>query len=95
MVKSVPKIIIPQDRENFEYLVNRCDQYAQRHYGRISAVILRLSAENVGLIRWTPTLLLRRKAAGDKTACFAATPSLTSYGILGRENLFEVKQWVK
>lgn len=39
MVNSVPKIIITQDKENFEYLVNRCDQYAQRHYGRISAVI--------------------------------------------------------
>lgn len=39
MVDKVPKIINPQDKENYEYLVNRCDQYAKRHYGRISAVV--------------------------------------------------------
>lgn len=32
MVDKVPKIINPQDKENYEYLVNRCDQYAKRHY---------------------------------------------------------------
>lgn len=39
MVDKVPKIINPQDKENYKYLVNRCDQYAKRHYGRISAVV--------------------------------------------------------
>ena len=39
MVDKVPKMINPQDKENYEYLVNRCDQYAKRHYGRISAVV--------------------------------------------------------
>lgn len=39
MVDKIPKIINPQDKENYEYLVDRCDQYAKRHYGRISAVV--------------------------------------------------------
>lgn len=39
MVDKVPKTINPQDKENYKYLVNRCDQYAKRHYGRISAVV--------------------------------------------------------
>ena len=38
-IQSFPKIINPQDKENYKYLVNRCNQYAKRHYGRISAVV--------------------------------------------------------
>lgn len=39
MMSKVPKIIVPQDKENYEYLLNRCDQYARQHFGRIYAVV--------------------------------------------------------
>ena len=39
MVDKVPKSVNPQDKENYEYLVNRCDQFAKEHCGRIFAVV--------------------------------------------------------
>ena len=39
MMNKVPKIIVPQDKENYEYLLNRCNQYAEQHYGRIRGVV--------------------------------------------------------
>jgi hypothetical protein len=29
---------VPQDKENYDYLVERCDQFVRRHHGRIRAV---------------------------------------------------------
>ena len=39
MVDKIPKIIVPQDKENYDYLVERCDQFVRRHHGRIRAVV--------------------------------------------------------
>lgn len=39
MMNKVPKIIVPQDKENYEYLLSRCNQYAEQHYGRIRGVV--------------------------------------------------------
>ena len=39
MVDKIPKIIVPQDKENYDYLVKRCEQFVRKHYGRIHAVV--------------------------------------------------------
>ena len=36
---AIPKIIVPEDQANYEYLLERCDQFAQDHHGRIHAVV--------------------------------------------------------
>ena len=36
---AIPKVIVPEDKENYEYLLNRCDDYAKRHHGRICGVV--------------------------------------------------------
>ncbi len=36
---AIPKIVVPKDKENYEYLLNRCDDYAKRHHGRIRGVV--------------------------------------------------------
>ena len=36
---SIPKVVVPKDKENYEYLLNRCDDYAKRHHGRIRGVV--------------------------------------------------------
>ena len=32
---AIPKVVVPKDKENYDYLLNRCDDYAKRHHGRI------------------------------------------------------------
>lgn len=39
MMDKIPKMIVPQDKENYEYLLARCDQFVKRHHGRIYAVV--------------------------------------------------------
>ncbi|CAK7024245.1 MAG: hypothetical protein EUB_02265 [Eubacterium sp.] len=39
MMDSIPKVIVPEDKANYEYLLTRCDEFAKKHYGRISAVV--------------------------------------------------------
>ena len=39
MMDQILKMIVPQDRENYEYLLARCDQFVKRHHGRIYAVV--------------------------------------------------------
>lgn len=39
MMDKIPKVIVPEDKKNYEYLLERCDEYAKKHYGRISAVV--------------------------------------------------------
>jgi hypothetical protein len=34
-----PEGVVPKDKENYEYLLNRCDDYAKRHHGRIRGVV--------------------------------------------------------
>ena len=36
---AIPKIIVPEDKANYEYLLERCDRFAQEHHGRIHAVV--------------------------------------------------------
>ena len=36
---AIPKVVVPKDKENYEYLLNRCDDYAKRHHGRIRGVV--------------------------------------------------------
>ena len=48
-----------------------------------------------GLDPLDTNLVVADESRTDKTICLAVTPSLKSYGISGRERLFEVKQRVK
>lgn len=36
---AIPKVVVPKDKENYDYLLNRCDDYAKRHHGRIRGVV--------------------------------------------------------
>lgn len=36
---AIPKIVVPKDKENYEYLLKLCDDYAKRHHGRIRGVV--------------------------------------------------------
>lgn len=36
---AIPKVIVPEDKENYEYLLQRCDNFAKRHHGRIRGVV--------------------------------------------------------
>ena len=36
---AIPKVIVPEDKENYEYLLKQCDDYAKRHHGRIRGVV--------------------------------------------------------
>lgn len=36
---AIPKVVVPKDKENYEYLLNRCDNYAKRHHCRIRGVV--------------------------------------------------------
>ena len=36
---AIPKVVVPKDKENYEYLLDRCDDYAKRHHGRICGVV--------------------------------------------------------
>ena len=36
---AIPKVVVPKDKENYDYLFNRCDDYAKRHHGRIRSVV--------------------------------------------------------
>lgn len=38
-MNRIPKVIVPQDKENYEFLVPLCDEIAKRHHGRIRAVV--------------------------------------------------------
>ena len=36
---AIPKVIVPEDKESYEYLLKQCDDYAKRHHGRIRGVV--------------------------------------------------------
>ena len=36
---KIPKIIIPEDKKNYEYLLERCDAFVERHRGRIEGIV--------------------------------------------------------
>ncbi len=36
---AIPKVIVPEDKENYEYLLKQCDDYAKKHHGRIRGVV--------------------------------------------------------
>ena len=33
---AIPKVVVPKDKENYDYLLDRCDDYAQRHHGTVT-----------------------------------------------------------
>lgn len=37
--KKAPKHIVEKDRQNYEYLLKRCDQWAKEHHGRVYGVV--------------------------------------------------------
>jgi len=39
MMDKIPKVIVPEDKENYEYLLSRCDEFAEKHYGKICGVV--------------------------------------------------------
>lgn len=36
---AIPKMVVPKDKENYEYLLGRCDEFAKRHHGKIHGVV--------------------------------------------------------
>ena len=36
---AIPKVIVPEDKANYEYLLERCDEFAERHRGYIKGVV--------------------------------------------------------
>lgn len=34
-----PKVVVPEDKANYEYLLERCDKFAQRHRGQIRGIV--------------------------------------------------------
>lgn len=36
---AIPKVIVPEDKENYEYLLKRCDDHAKKHHGRVRGVV--------------------------------------------------------
>lgn len=36
---AIPKVIVPEDKENYEYLLNRCDEVAKHWHGHIRGVV--------------------------------------------------------
>lgn len=36
---KIPKIIVPEDKANYEYLLDRCDKFAERHRGYVRGVV--------------------------------------------------------
>ena len=35
----IPKIIVPEDKKNYEYLLERCDAFVKQHHGRIEGIV--------------------------------------------------------
>lgn len=38
-MEEIPKIIVPEDKANYEYLLDRCDKFAERHHGYVRGVV--------------------------------------------------------
>lgn len=36
---AIPKVIVPEDKEHYEYLLNRCDEVAKHWHGHIKGVV--------------------------------------------------------
>ena len=36
---KIPKIIVPEDKKNYEYLLERCDEFVKQHHGRIEGIV--------------------------------------------------------
>lgn len=61
---KIPKIIIPEDKKNYEYLLERCDAFVERHRGRIEGILKRRFRASFSFMRETKTrnlsVVLRR-----------------------------------
>lgn len=38
-MKAIPKVVVPKDKENYEYLLKRCDAIAEQWHGHIKGVV--------------------------------------------------------
>ncbi len=36
---KIPKIIVPEDKKNYEYLLERCDEFVKQHHGHIEGIV--------------------------------------------------------
>ena len=36
---AIPKMIVPEDKANYEYLLEKCDAFARKHFGRIHGMV--------------------------------------------------------
>ena len=36
---KIPKIIVPEDKKNYEYLLERCDSFVKQHRGYIKGMV--------------------------------------------------------
>lgn len=36
---KIPKYIVPEDKANYEYLLERCDRFTERYHGRIRGIV--------------------------------------------------------
>ena len=36
---KIPKIIVPEDKKNYEYLLERCDAFVKQHRGYIKGIV--------------------------------------------------------
>lgn len=38
-MKAIPKVVVPKDKQNYEYLLKRCDEIAEQWHGHIKGVV--------------------------------------------------------
>lgn len=38
-LSQIPKIIVPEDKANYDYLLEQCDAFAKRHGGRLRGIV--------------------------------------------------------
>ena len=38
-LNQIPKVIVPEDKVNYDYLLEQCDAFAKRHGGRLRGIV--------------------------------------------------------
>ena len=38
-LNQIPKVIVPEDKANYDYLLEQCDAFAKRHGGRLRGIV--------------------------------------------------------
>lgn len=78
LVNQIPKIVVPENRKTYERLLQRCDQMAQQHGGKIYAVIdyekwdskIKLTLPFVEFVLDDEMELLQDIAQNTRSVCF-------------------------